>query len=291
MSKIIKLEIQNLTEQEKKELHNFFKSREPQRISYVEEQIKFIEDVYGTSEKNNILDETLKNYFKSWPEEFIDFQKTHKNSLYNQALKEHNFKDLGYKDVVEKLSPKQKDKIITEISRKAENFWPTNTKYYSHYWDPSGSKPYIRKITLKDHNNFKKIEKRKAHWNEKQFLNAFGSKSPMYFENTWYHHLLEEFDNYKNSEYVLVKPYDHSNGDQTELKFFKTADEVIFFGLNEPNIKIGLLRWNEEILNPHHQVDQWIVKNHELERLKKDSQEQKDSLDQRQKMEEPKMKM
>ncbi|MDO6829457.1 hypothetical protein [Mesomycoplasma ovipneumoniae] len=291
MKEIVKLEIQNLTEQEKKELHNFFKSREPQRISYVEEQIKFIKDVYGTSEKHNILDETLKNYFKTWPEDFIDFQKSHENSLYNQALKQHGFKNSNFEDVVNNLTPKQKDQIINDISRKAENFWPTNTEYYSHYWDPSGAKPYIRKITLKDHNNFKKIEKRKVHWTEKQFLNGFGSKSPMYFENTWYHHLIEELDNYKNSEYVLVKPYDHAIADQTELKFFKTADEVILFGLNEPTIKNPLLRWNEKYLNPHHKVNQWIVKNHELERLKKDSQEQKDSLEQNQKFEAPKMKM
>ncbi len=44
------------------------------------------------------------------------FQKEYKNSHYNQAIKEHGFKDLTYEDMIKNLTPEQKDKIVRDIS-------------------------------------------------------------------------------------------------------------------------------------------------------------------------------
>ncbi|WP_069099016.1 hypothetical protein [Mesomycoplasma ovipneumoniae] len=117
---------------------------------------------------------------------------------------------------------------------------------FNYYYDYDA--PYVKEITDENRDNFKDNE------------------------------------NYKNSKYVLVKP-DINVKSQAELEFFKDDDELILFGLRKHEIGTGLLSWNKEILIPNYQINQWIVKNHELELIKKDSLGQTDELN------EPKMKM
>ncbi|WP_069098639.1 hypothetical protein [Mesomycoplasma ovipneumoniae] len=64
----------------------------------------------------NSVDEVLERYFAEYQDDFIAFQKKYKNSLYNQAIKEHGFKDLTYEDMIKNLTPEQKDKIVRDIS-------------------------------------------------------------------------------------------------------------------------------------------------------------------------------
>ncbi|WP_044285642.1 hypothetical protein [Mesomycoplasma ovipneumoniae] len=64
----------------------------------------------------NSVDEVLERYFAEYQDDFIAFQKKYKNSLYNQTIKEHNFKDLTYEDMVKNLTPEQKEKIVRDIS-------------------------------------------------------------------------------------------------------------------------------------------------------------------------------
>lgn len=63
------------------------------------------------------LDQALTYYFKEYDDEFIYFQKHHKNSLYNQIIKNHNKLDLywDYEDVLKRLPEKVKEKIFISI--------------------------------------------------------------------------------------------------------------------------------------------------------------------------------
>ncbi|WP_044285644.1 hypothetical protein [Mesomycoplasma ovipneumoniae] len=98
MSKIIELEIKNLSKEDKKEL-----------IEYINKS------GYKKIDPKN-ADKELEAYFQDYPTEFIAFQKEYKNSLYNQTIKKHNFKDLTYEDMIKNLTPEQKDKIVRDIS-------------------------------------------------------------------------------------------------------------------------------------------------------------------------------
>uniref|UniRef100_UPI00117E4F89 hypothetical protein n=1 Tax=Mesomycoplasma ovipneumoniae TaxID=29562 RepID=UPI00117E4F89 len=110
MSNIIELEVKNLSTEEKeqllKKLSNEDKVDDKNKKYYFK----------GYYKKKRLsyyyIDVFFKMYFKDNPNEFIAFQKSNKNSLYNQTLKKHDFKDLSYKDVVEDLEQWEKKEII-----------------------------------------------------------------------------------------------------------------------------------------------------------------------------------
>ncbi|WP_341495140.1 hypothetical protein [Mesomycoplasma ovipneumoniae] len=97
MANIIELEVKNLSAKDKEKFYKLLKSN-PDWENF----------------SNSALDKTLLDYFRKYSNDFIAFQYSNKNSLYNQALK-HDFKDLIYGDVIEYLTSKKKDKIIGNI--------------------------------------------------------------------------------------------------------------------------------------------------------------------------------
>ncbi|WP_434342085.1 hypothetical protein [Mesomycoplasma hyopneumoniae] len=115
------------------------------------------------------LDQALTYYFKEYDDEFIYFQKHHKNSLYNQIIKKHNFEDLylDYEDVLKYLPGKAKEKIFITI--------------LSHIRD--------------DQKFFEKWEKMDKAEQKKQLK-----------ENYFYSHMTKDLENYKNSKFFFVKP-------------------------------------------------------------------------------------
>ncbi|MHA0298876.1 hypothetical protein [Mesomycoplasma ovipneumoniae] len=86
----------------------------------------------------------------------------------------------------------------------------------------------------------------------------------------------------KNSKYISTLA---TSEDHDQFIFFENDDDLIYFGLKKPKIRNALLFWYKEVLNPHHQVNNWIEINHKLE------QAQKEGLEENQKLEEPKLKM
>ncbi|WP_069099015.1 DUF5663 domain-containing protein [Mesomycoplasma ovipneumoniae] len=342
MSKIIKLEIQNLTEQEKQDLLNdlvdwdgdtsFYEAKEkviywnPNYKTFEnfvgeeyiddmdEEELKeqkkeyeeFIDDdenkqfffrshYYPYYPENvaevlgfNDVDDALIYYFDSYSDEFIDFQKTHKNSLYNQTLKQHDFKDLDYKDMVKNLTQEKKDKIIKDISELA---WLYESEdYIADYAKKYDGEPYLEEITDEDRKIIEEFEKLKTNEEKEKFWEETNTyiqkKGDTYFYKEFFPiNSPKEIENYKNSKYALVVPNEYEHEEWARLKFFTDQDELIFFGIENKSIGSGIVSRNEEVLNPNHQVNQWIVKKHELELAKKES------LEQSQKLEEPKLKM
>ncbi|WP_069097322.1 hypothetical protein [Mesomycoplasma ovipneumoniae] len=202
----------------------------------------------------NEVDELLKDYFEEFPDDFVKFQKTNKNSLYNQTLKEHDFKDLGYKDTVINLTQKQKDEIIDDVKGLAKYWKYRCEENCGSYYDADGfnyyydyNPTYIENIDEEDRANVKKHEYS------------------------------------KNSKYVLVTTF--SNKKDRSLVFFENDNDLIEYALNMSVSAVALLHDYNEILNPHHKVNEWIVTNHKLELA------QKDGLEQAQKFEVPKLKI
>ncbi|XBE78413.1 hypothetical protein VQY16_01265 [Mesomycoplasma ovipneumoniae] len=111
MKSIIELELKNLSNEEKEKIYKKYST------SFVtnEEWIIF--------KKYSGLEKMMKEGFLNYPKDFIDFQKSHENSLYNQALKQHDFKDFNYKDMVENLTQEQKSEIVRDII----NIYPSLT--------------------------------------------------------------------------------------------------------------------------------------------------------------------
>ncbi|WP_069097537.1 hypothetical protein [Mesomycoplasma ovipneumoniae] len=142
MKKIIELEIKNLSKEDKKELIEFINEFGYKKID----------------PKNS--DKELEAYFQDYPTEFIAFQKRNKNSLYNQAIKENNFKDLTYKDMVENLTQEQKDKIVRDISsmvkylKKGQIFKIKKDENGNYFYEDSS----LENFTNKDRENIEKIE-------------------------------------------------------------------------------------------------------------------------------------
>ncbi|WNM13341.1 hypothetical protein [Mesomycoplasma ovipneumoniae] len=85
----------------------------------------------------------------------------------------------------------------------------------------------------------------------------------------------------KNSKYISTLA---TSEDDDQFIFFENDDDLIYFGLKKPKIRNALLFWYKEVLNPHHQVNEWIETNHKLELAKKEC------LEENQKFEEPKLK-
>ncbi|MHA0314834.1 hypothetical protein [Mesomycoplasma ovipneumoniae] len=86
----------------------------------------------------------------------------------------------------------------------------------------------------------------------------------------------------KNSKYISTLA---TSEDDNQFIFFKNDDDLIYFGLKKSKIRNVLLFRYKEVLNPHHQVNEWIETNHKLELAQSDVSEQG------QKFEEPKKKL
>ncbi|WP_341494017.1 hypothetical protein [Mesomycoplasma ovipneumoniae] len=209
-------------------------------------------------------------FFKDNLNEFIAFQKSNKNSLYNQTLKKHDFQDLSYKDVVEDLEQWEKKEIIwkKEIISKEVSIDGAiqirrgiDEEYVSLQgiapWHKEEIKSYKKSLELGEKNNNINID--------------IDIIIPI-FADPRFPNLDENIDEYLKNEYVLTRT-NIKNWKLNELKFFKNDDEVILFALNEPKIAPYILDQYEELLNPHHQVNRWIVKNHKLELTQKDNAE------------------
>ncbi len=245
MANIFDLEINNLSKKEEKywikrfKIYNDDEFEKAKKWVNSNESIKKPRDLWEKQKK------VLKKFFSDNPKFFIDFQKSHKNSLYNQVIKENNFKDLTYIDMIRNLSQGQTNKIVGDIQKQAK-YWKLGCE--------------------KDCDNY-------------------------YNDNSSYIKLADEFDKKEYGNYKYIYVHYFSNKVDRGMVFIDDDNDLIHEALNRRVTNYTLFRDYNEILNPHHKVNQWIVKNHELERLKKDSQEQKDNLEQSQKFEAPKLKM
>ncbi len=275
---IIELEVKNLSKAEKEELlkklsyENKSKSLQDQfrRRIWVNKndktKRKYKLEGYWTPhiEYYDELDDVLINYFDDYVDDFIAFQKSNKNSLYNQALKKHDFKEFDFKEVVENLKPKQKNEVVNEISS-VVSFLAFEDKNIEEveFWEVE---PELKE-ELEIYKNLSSDEKNK-------------------YEFSWSYPNLDlktHLNDFKENKYFLG--YLNGRNIYEKVKFFKNEDELILFTLNNQELAPWILRYHEKYLNPHYKINNWIETKYELELV------QKDSLDQRQKMEEPKMKM
>ncbi|MDW2923530.1 hypothetical protein [Mesomycoplasma ovipneumoniae] len=251
MSNIIELEVRNLSTEEKEQLLKKFSDEN--KVDDRNKQYYFKGYYYKKRLSYCYIDDFFEVYFKDNLNEFIAFQKSNKNSLYNQALKKCDFKDLSYKDVVEDLEQWEKKEIIRKevsiggvlqlrhgIDKEYDSLWSIEPKLKEEI------KSYKKALELGEKNN---------HEIKKIFPN-----------------LDENLDEYLKNEYVLTRT-NTENWKLKELKFFKNNDEIILFALNEPKIAPYILDQYEELLNPHRQVNRWIVKNYKLELAQKDNTE------------------
>ncbi|WP_069097327.1 hypothetical protein [Mesomycoplasma ovipneumoniae] len=195
----------------------------------------------GATQYYDELDQVLGAYFKDYPDEFITFQTDFEHSVYNQTLKQHDFKDFDYKDVIKDLTQEQKDEIVSKIPRLFQELVP--------------------QLGVDD-----------------VLLDTIDPESGKFSE-------LKEnlYDGQKNKHALLSYP--HGGSYYIPLKFFKDDNQLIHYALKQPVSANPLLHDYNEILNPKHKVNEWIVTNHELELT------QTSDLEQTQKFDEPKKKM
>ncbi|WP_337895909.1 hypothetical protein [Mesomycoplasma ovipneumoniae] len=97
MANIVELELKNLPNENKEELYS--------KLSRIQLNQKW-EDFKNYSD----VDKALEDYFRKYPHEFIYFQGIYKDSLYHQAIQKNDFRQLGYKVVIENLTQNQKVK-------------------------------------------------------------------------------------------------------------------------------------------------------------------------------------
>ncbi|MDO6856470.1 hypothetical protein Q4502_01975 [Mesomycoplasma ovipneumoniae] len=243
MKDIIQLELENLTPEQKEELNKeLFYNTLDNLLRPKNEWTYPLKTFSGIFYKNlNELDENLKDFFEKAPADFIHFQKNNKNSLYNQTIKQHDFKDFDYEDMVKDLTQEQKDEIVGKISRL-----------------------------------FKKLASERGF--QDVLLDTIDPETGKFSE-------LKEnlYDGQKNKHALLSYP--HGVSYYIPLKFFKNDEQLINYALKQSVSVNELLHDFNDILNPHYQVSQWIVTNHELELT------QKDELEQTEKFEAPKKKM
>lgn len=131
---IVKLEVKNLSTEEKEELYEVLK---------LDQEFKNF--------NNNDLDKVWIDYLRAFPDHFINFRKNTKTSLYNQTIKKYDFKNLSYEDVVQNLTLKQKDKVVHDIISLVQNLKDEDGYSYD-------VEPYIMKMTNRVWEYFKKIE-------------------------------------------------------------------------------------------------------------------------------------
>ncbi|WP_341491352.1 hypothetical protein [Mesomycoplasma ovipneumoniae] len=209
---IVELEFKNLTQEQKEGFYELLKS---------DQEFKNFD--------NSVLDKILVDSYRYSPDLFINFQKSIKNSLYNQALNKNDFKDLGYEDVVQNLTLKQKEKVVHDIISLVKNLKDEDGYSYD-------VEPYIMKNTNRVWEYFKKIENKESN---------------------------EVWEQRKNKKYVLVLP--NNNNKKGGVGFFKNDEELILFALSKKELAHKILFLHEKYLNPHYEVNQWIVTNQKLE--------------------------
>ncbi|WP_337903094.1 hypothetical protein [Mesomycoplasma ovipneumoniae] len=271
MSDIIELEIKNLSKKEKKEWHNFLQSVWPERMEWTQGNVERNTD-FKNLKKYKALDELLKDYFKRYPDHFIGFQHSNKNSLYNQTIKQHDFKDFDYEDMVKDLTQEEKDEVIWDIATR--NWSPEHVG--SHYWNKEDIDKDIEEVSFWDIN-----PKHKKEMEDYKKLPE-NLKAKYDFVN-YYPEIKKNLDKYLKNEFVFfTRTWEDTYKD---FRFFKNKDELIVFALEDGRIAPEILHKHEKILNPHYKVNNWIETKYELELT------QKDDLDQTQKFEEPKLKM
>ncbi|WP_337897080.1 hypothetical protein [Mesomycoplasma ovipneumoniae] len=250
--------VSNLSEEQKKEkLEEYQKWLDFNKYNKYKFNPEFLS---GATQYYDELDQVLGAYFKDYPDEFITFQSDFKHSVYNKTLKQHDFKDFDYKDVIEDLTEEEKDKIIGVINSLVHNLARPGEDVSLWHINPEDKK---------EMEAYKKLP---------------ADKKSEYKIESYYPELEENLDKYLKNEYFLDR-YDFKHEYYKELKFFKNADQLINFALKQTVSTNVLLHDFNEILNPKHKVNQWIVTNHELEQV------QKDGLEQSQKFEKPKLKM
>ncbi|WP_069097767.1 hypothetical protein [Mesomycoplasma ovipneumoniae] len=271
MLKIIELEINNLSTEQKEELLKILsfedksessKDKYPRRIHVDQNddtKKKYFFEGYDNSENQyyNDLDEVLKAYFKDYIDDFINFQKGFEDSLYNQTIKKHGFQDLSYQDVLEGLNKQQKTSIIWKNINEML-FVLSDKGLFNKDKGLFNDGISLWHIDPEDKTKIKSLQRVTLHdWEWKYDFIGFPSN-------------LEEWvDQYQNNQYFLAQRLEE-NDIYTTLKFFKDENELILFALKQPKIAPYILDQYEELLNPHHQVNRWIVKNHKLELAQKD---------------------
>ncbi len=214
----------------------------------------------GATQYYDELDQVLGAYFKDYPDEFITFQSDFKHSVYNQALKKHDFKGFDYKNVIEDLTEEEKDKIVGVINSVVHNLARPGEDVSLWHINPEDKK---------EMEAYKKLPADK--------------KSEYKFE-FHYPELEENLDKYLKNEYFLDR-YDFKHEYYKELRFFKNDEQLIHFALKEPKIANVLLHDFNKTLNPLYKVNKWIENKHALEQALKDDSKQT------QKFESPKKKM
>ncbi|WP_337897083.1 hypothetical protein [Mesomycoplasma ovipneumoniae] len=278
MKDIVQLEIDNMSNKVKKQYYKLLTEKLDDFQDWKSIDRSFLGDYEGDSDEDpwefkdtHTVDELLEVGFRRYPNEFIDFQKEYKQSIYNQTIQENDFKDLGYKDIVPGLSREEKDEIIREIKNQL---------------------PYLND---QDYNDvaLDKIDKEYIFEYEKlPILEKFAAPRP-------YQHMykndkdtLEKFDQNKYvltkllSDHVIEHEFDRiKEADVVVREFFKSEDELIVYVMEDGRMGHEILNGREEYLNPHHQVNSWIETKHQLELTQKDNSEQS------QKFEAPKLKM
>ncbi|MDO6829456.1 hypothetical protein [Mesomycoplasma ovipneumoniae] len=261
---IVKLEIQNLSNEEKETLYSDLMYKYPQRIKDGQEW-----SGYGTDyqELNNVLE----YYFRDYPDMFIRFQATYSKSLYNQTIKENNFAHLSFEDVVNGLTFNQQQLVILNLL--SSKFYVQGREY---------PVAFLERIDKKYIFEFEKLPKSEQ------------VKMPIPYQKLYFG---EELERYNQNRFVLIEIHfvllkstpksleklglthqhflnylyeQYLSKTKNKKTFFKNERELLLFALNDLRFAPELLRKNKEYLNPHYKVNQWIVKNHELELIKKD---------------------
>ncbi|WP_337899142.1 hypothetical protein [Mesomycoplasma ovipneumoniae] len=315
MKDIVQLEINNLPEDVKKEYYKLLTDKLDELQDWKSIDRSFLGDYEGDYDEdpwdfkdNHTLDELLEVGFRRYPNEFIDFQKKYKDSVYNQTIKKHNFKDLGYKDIVPNLDQEQKDEIIVDISRLAIYFDDEDYRNYDvpDYIKKYDATPYITQITDQDKKYIKRLanlytkswvsrttdEANKNLEEQDLFWEEFNELKINYGKEQFWKDAVENINNnlgvvkdYINNNYVLTIPNRYEHEYWSRQKFFKNKDDLILFGVEDKTFAPEILYKHNEILNPNHKVNEWIVTNHKLELA------QKYCLEQAQKLKAPKLKM
>ncbi|WP_337903095.1 hypothetical protein [Mesomycoplasma ovipneumoniae] len=257
---IVKLEITNISDEDKKILYDVAKNEWPQKIRPSQEWEKF--------ESYQALEKALKLYFWEFPDMFIKFQSIFPGSLYRQAVKENNFVTLSFEDVVKGLTLKQSEQVIWQILRSKCSL---SSPEYPIAFLERIDKEYLVK--------YEKLPKSEQINMRIPYQKLYSGK---------------EFEQYNQNRFVLTEipsnvlkplpklnfnismyPYFHLTGEKylskfkSKKTFFKNEDELILFGLNNPRLAPALLRFHEKYLNPHYKVNKWIEIGYELDQLKK----------------------
>uniref|UniRef100_UPI001180C1BB hypothetical protein n=1 Tax=Mesomycoplasma ovipneumoniae TaxID=29562 RepID=UPI001180C1BB len=163
MSNIIELEVKNLSTEEKEQLLKKLSNED--KVDDKNKKYYFKGYYKKRAWPISYIDVFFKMYFKDNFNEFIAFQKSNKNSLYNQTLKKHDFQDLSYEDVVEDLEEWEKKEVISKevsIGGAIQLQHGIDEEYVSLWgiapWHKEEIKSYKKALELGEKNNHKIIK-------------------------------------------------------------------------------------------------------------------------------------